>query len=376
MSEEPVPVELTVAVVEDTPSASEPLIEAIREAGSYRVESTNDFNQALSLVAPNSTIDVLVLDWYDDSLPDDNASGGRDVWREVWKHRLMPVVVWSAHEFSPDLHFPTNNPLFKFIKKGVGSEEEVVAFLEEIRPLVEAIRLVQQDLESASRSVLLDTAPLVWPITAGQTDSRSDILRRMTRRRLAASLDTAAEDSTQTLAHWEHYILPPLGSFLMMGDILRATDGDPSNPESFRVVITPSCDLELNKGKCKVESVLVSKCGTVEGFLNVVGGSGDKLRENLPRHLREPHLAGYVALPAFGTAIPNMAADLRDLELLSIAGLLATADGPGRFERVASIDSPFREYFAWAYLQITGRPGIPKRDLGPWVAQLVPDAKK
>lgn len=369
------PPELVVAVVEDTPSAYEPLIEAIHQAGSYRVEQTDNFDTAIALVAPSSDADVLVLDWYADSLPDEAESAGRKVWNEVWKRRLIPVVIWSAYEFSATDDFPTNNPLFKFIRKGSGSEDEVVAFLEEVKPFVEAMRIVQSDLDTSVRSVLLETAPLVWPLTEGNPAIRSEVLRRSSRRRLAASLDIAADGSNEKLAHWEHYVLPPMGASLMMGDILRDTPLSPADPSAFRVVLTPSCDLQLNQGKCKVAAVLVARCKNVEQFLSLVGGKGDILRERLPRQLSEPHHAGLVALPAFAGTIPNMAADLRDLELVSIADVYAEKGKAARYVRVASIDSPFREYLSWAYLQIAGRPGLPERDFAPWVKELVPDNK-
>lgn len=36
------------------------------------------------------------------------------------------------------------------------------------------------------------------------------------------------------------------------------------------------------------------------------------------------------------------------------------------FERIASVDSPFRELVTWSYLQVAGRPGLPDRDLDEW----------
>ena len=62
-----------------------------------------------------------------------------------------------------------------------------------------------------------------------------------------------------------------------------------------------------------------------------------------------------------------MAAQLRKLELLSITDEgFEGADG-ATYDRVASIDSPFREALSWAYLQIAGRPGLPDRNNKVWV---------
>ena len=42
-----------------------------------------------------------------------------------------------------------------------------------------------------------------------------------------------------------------------------------------------------------------------------------------------------------------------------------------RFERVASIDSPFREQIAWAHMQIASRPALPDRELNSWVEEIL-----
>jgi CTP synthase len=57
-----------------------------------------------------------------------------------------------------------------------------------------------------------------------------------------------------------------------------------------------------------------------------------------------------------------MTACLRDLELIPITEIFSTEEPSPKYERVVSIDSPFREQIAWAYLQIAARPGMPERD--------------
>jgi hypothetical protein len=59
-----------------------------------------------------------------------------------------------------------------------------------------------------------------------------------------------------------------------------------------------------------------------------------------------------------------MVADLKRLELLPV-GEIGNSAGEGvKHIRVASIDSPFREYMVtWSFLQISCRPGVPPRDM-------------
>ena len=63
-----------------------------------------------------------------------------------------------------------------------------------------------------------------------------------------------------------------------------------------------------------------------------------------------------------------MMADLRDLEIIPI-GDIGVDNKP--FLRVASIDSPFREMVAWAYLHTACRPGLPDRDFKAWRDEII-----
>ncbi len=58
-----------------------------------------------------------------------------------------------------------------------------------------------------------------------------------------------------------------------------------------------------------------------------------------------------------------MTACLRDLELIGVDRVAASGEAGKDYRRICSVDSPFREQLAWAYLQIAGRPGVPDRDL-------------
>ena len=62
-----------------------------------------------------------------------------------------------------------------------------------------------------------------------------------------------------------------------------------------------------------------------------------------------------------------MVADLRDLELISTQDIGSHKP----FRRVASLDSPFRELIAWAYLQTACRPGLPDRDFDSWRDEII-----
>jgi hypothetical protein len=94
------------------------------------------------------------------------------------------------------------------------------------------------------------------------------------------------------------------------------------------------------------------------------------MQENLKRSLSEPHQAGFVIFPECKGYLPLMALDLRALELIPIGEIGDNGETGKGYYRIASVDSPFREYIGWAFLQISCRPGIPPRDMTELVASL------
>jgi len=78
-------------------------------------------------------------------------------------------------------------------------------------------------------------------------------------------------------------------------------------------------------------------------------------------------------IPPFRGHVPLMVANLRNLELIEwnrIDPGVEDSDAEkvsSEFHRVASTDSPFREMVVWAYLRVTGRPGVPAIDIERWM---------
>jgi hypothetical protein len=188
-------------------------------------------------------------------------------------------------------------------------------------------------------------------------------------------MDMQTDSTAQIMYGWEQYIYPPLESSLLTGDVIQLAEGAQTDPSSYRLVLTPSCDLQMNNGKCKVKDVLVAKCSHIDRFTAaILSGSKlkkEKLPEFLPRFLSEPHQGGYIPLPDYGSVLPAMTASLRDLELIPLQNVDASGSGGKSYVRIASVDSPFREFITWAYLQIIGRPGMPDRDLQAWADDIL-----
>ena len=70
--------------------------------------------------------------------------------------------------------------------------------------------------------------------------------------------------------------------------------------------------------------------------------------------------------------LPHMLAELRSLELIELNRIALDGDSRDehKYRRVASIDSPFRELVTWCYLHVTGRPGLPERNVDAWATEI------
>ena len=238
---------------------------------------------------------------------------------------------------------------------------------------MEALKEAEEDLRESFTYAMRDFAPRVFKTVEGTT-KRKGIIKRSGRRRLAARMDEVSEDG-DPLVGWEQYLWPPISRDILLGDILKEADGLSQDPTSFRVVLTPSCDMVASGNRTpKVENVLVANCCSIKEGLDRIPLQG---REDKKGRLRSVLNQGYsgaiLPLPSLEGLIPTMAANLRNLEQLSIEDIALKGR---RFDRIASVDSPFRELIAWAYLQIAGRPGLPERDTNSWAEEIIEACKE
>ena len=63
-----------------------------------------------------------------------------------------------------------------------------------------------------------------------------------------------------------------------------------------------------------------------------------------------------------------MTADFLRLELIDLDRI---GTGDKEYLRIASVDNPFRELVAWAYVLNAARPGMPERDFESWAEEII-----
>ena len=361
---------MRILIVDDDQQVAEVIKRRLEEQiDSSTVETEESFDAARERIHEFQP-DLLVLDLLEGDLAGNLASGLTKVRSRL--QRFVPLVFFSALGEPPD-DAPAG-PFEKFISKNEDNAEN--RLIEEIRlfaPHIAALQQVEANIHTVAMEVLAKAAGPIWELENDAT-KRTDLLNRSVKRRIAASIDSSSLSDGEALSPWELYIYPELGTDLLMGDVLRRHEADVKDPGTYRLVLTPSCDLVMRKGRAKVDRILVAHCVSIKAFLQACKVSrdltGQIAQDALGLALTRPQSNGFIPLPGYASVLPHMAAKLRKLELLSITDNgFKGADG-ATYDRVASIDSPFREALSWAYLQIAGRPGLPDRNNKVWVEEI------
>ena len=203
--------------------------------------------------------------------------------------------------------------------------------------------------------------------------SGTDMLIRAARRLVAARMDESlSTGEPPPLKSWEFYICPPVVEHLLTGDIVRRKGGSKDSPTSYAVVLTPSCELVRDaKREPKVKEVLLARCAPVGRLLVdllIPLNAAKKHKDKIISMLSQGFTQSCIAIASLPGEFPAMAADFRNLELAKLDGEMT---GLEDFERVASVDNPLREAFAWAYMVATARPALPDRERDDWADAII-----
>lgn len=316
--------------------------------------------------------DLVVLDLVEGDAADDKITGNES-FEEIWRTWFCPVVVYSAF---PGHWDHEAHPWVRIVEKGEGSQRDVRKELLELWPMAGMIRDVHDYYDRNIRRALSESMrALRDQFGTDEHEVEDEVLLRAVRRLVAARADVETPGDV-TLQAWERLVVPPLGHEPLTADVLREKHTPWTETTAHRLVLTPSCDLTSHGGgSAKADAVLVAQCETLRALGKLTLKRGRALtsgqREALRRILTEGSADGRLVVPEFGGHVPLMVANLRKLELIPLdridSGRCHGDSSQADFERVASTDSPFREMVVWAYLRVTGRPGMPESDVDRWV---------
>ncbi len=342
--------------------------------GSTPNTEIRDFEPGLAELA-DILPDVIVLDIFDD-IPQKDQKEGLKIWEKIWKDTFIPLIFVSAARLERYIEQAEKHPAVEYIIKTESDAIKKIAdAVQKFIPLGAGIKSIREDLYADVRQMtqvaLTESAPHVLSESL-QIKDNLRILSNTARRRLASLLRQKADGKGPPLFAWERYLYPSIHGHLFTGDILKKVGSDNKAPDSYYVVLTPSCDL-AHGGEVRV---LAAACVHIKEYLCRVcqyeGVASNSLKKRMSRRFNEAQYGGFTPLPAFSNLIPHMAVNMRDLKLFSLEGKekVRSIDGDV-FQRVVSIDNPYRERLVWAYLQIAGRPGVPDCNNDAWIESIM-----
>jgi CheY-like chemotaxis protein len=368
-------VHLKILLIDDQPESVEALHEQlVKDFGEIECRVV-DFPAAVAAIEQMDP-DLVVLDLLHGSDAELEAPG-LETANHIWTRKFCPLIFYTAApERVSGSHFPSH-PFVGVVPKGIDSELRVRDKVKSFHPHVEALAQVRKEIRSAMDKALQSVAPRVMEAATASVPERIDMLTRAARRFVAAQMDEALTNAKPPpLKNWEFYLCPPLVAHLLTGDIVRQKSTDKTQPSNYAIVLTPSCDLVCEGTRVpKVAHVLVAICTPVERLLqdlNVPSKDAHEHRNEIRSMLSRGYTQSCLAIAALPGEFPAMAADFRQLRLIALDD---DKTGLKNYDRVASVDNPLRELFAWAFMLSSARPALPDRNYKDWAKEIVEAVK-
>ncbi|WP_237570101.1 hypothetical protein [Mycolicibacterium lacusdiani] len=361
------------------------------------VDYTTSFADALTRLE-DQRYDLVVLDIRDESAVeplgdvrdnDDSTAGdlGLDVFQQVRSRKFIPVVFYTAvPNLAEDL---VRSPFVDIISKQAEPEElrnKVRDVFDSTLPLLHAELL--SHVEGVMRDFMMEFVEHHWHDLA--SPPRKGDVAHLLLRRLALSLASGGELldgklndipgvelQTDSVHPMRFYVMPPVGS-LTTGDIIHGpligfqnnADGD-VRPDSWYVVLTPACDLVTER--LKAEFVVLARCiplvetGEYAAWRDADRHNDQTQRKQLENTMRNRQRSGRNAdrdfyLPSAWN-IPDLVVDLQQIIHLTHAD-------SDKYERLATLDSPYAEALVQKLGRYIGRIGTPDLDVTAAMARL------
>lgn len=326
--------------------------------------------------------DIIVIDMMNGSSTDDpQGSAGNNMIQKIWDSCFCPIIIYSAN---PDLCQKSEHPFIGKVTKKAGAEQCVEDEISKFFTYLCQRKELKEYIDDVINNTLRDTAPTIFKSETRIEDE--NIFLRMLRRRIAVAMDNGVNDELM-LSPCEQYIYPCINDDWLQGDVIQN-----NTDKSYYLVLTPSCDLVKRDGKIKTRSILCAKCklynkSCILPYLKVEkdndcemctsdhcstkhNSCAERKKEKFAQHktkafvsmLNSGIVGKYFVLPGLDSIMPDLLADLKNLSVIS-------PNEMDNYDRIVSIDSPFREQLSWVFVSVAGRPGMPDRDFETWALQ-------
>jgi hypothetical protein len=362
---------MRVLLIDDQQDSVQAVLEEIKqqlEGSDCKVVNFDNYKADIEKHNPH----VIVLDLLKGA--DAEPAAGLEIHGYIWGTKFCPLIFYTA---APELvqdQSDLGHPFIRVVQKGADSEAKVLQCIKDFESHIGALDATEREIRLAMNGALREVAPTLFQSTQDNAE-RNDMLVRAARRRVAAKMDEdLLSDSAvgKGLKSWECYLWPPVVDHLLMGDVIRKRGSDKTVPDNYAVILTPSCDLVKTATRPpKVTRVLVGHCAKADRLLKDLQiqpwAANQKNLGKLQSMLSTGYAQSCMPLPQLPGVFPGMVIDFRNLGLIDI-GNIGNADG--EYEPVASVDNPWRELLAWAFMLSAARPGMPDRDYEAWATEL------
>lgn len=333
-----------------------------------KVDTEVDFDKALDKLEA-SRYDLIILDVRLGSLEEEREEeAGIIALERIKNRRFIPVIFYTA---LPKNVAHLEAPLVRVVEKTEGLPK-LLATIKEIfstrLPFVN--RALLRHLEEVQRVYMWNFVSVNWE-KLGDTPDRT-ALAYLLARRLAKSLDSPgiqhlAEKLGDTSGTWcsednvhpmMYYIIPPMSTKPMLGDIIREQTDDQVR---YMILLTPSCDID----KRKAEWMLFARCLLLSEeteYLEFVENSRDRgKRSNLVKFLKDNRQGKqperFKFLPGV-IEFPDLIVDFQQLTVISLTDF-GSLTRKGKLECIASLDSPYAESLIARFARYYSRLGVP-----------------
>jgi CheY-like chemotaxis protein len=319
--------------------------------------------------------DIIVTDIYIDRKDrmkgqvEDEKAG--DIVNRIRGSRFCPLVVFTDGSAPQSIRI---GPFVKFADKTRGNSDIIAKIEELIQTGIPGIaRKLHDELDRLEGSYLWDFLEGNWDSLKNNEIMESTILERIIRRRAAMQLgrlNPAADEPREidVIEGAEFYIYPGISKSIRLGEILIC-----KKDNSFRIVVTPHCHLEIqpNETHPRAEYVLTIKAfPAVDIIAKAHGdengrqrdpwvGNAQKKIDALRRRIQSPAdsmgkpKGRYWYLPSF-LKIPDLYCDFLQVESIPFG----TVTNATEYERIAVLDTPFAEAFQSCFTRFYAAIGI------------------
>lgn len=341
---------MNILIVEDEKDRYNDIAKALKRGRNIYILPQCDFDDKVFEIYK---IDLVILDLNSsDGISGDTGAGDRII-RKIYEYSFIPIIIHSA--FAVNYENPYKDNFFiSTVNKGPDSIANLKKEVKKYSPFISKRSMISDAINFNIGEIYRTTYEKMVKNTTIKQNGNPELFTNLIKRRLAVSIDVST--GNKSINAWEIYLYPCLGKEYLTGDILRRKKAKKDDPASYKIILSPSCDLQAGEGRKHIQNVKVAHFTDIYSHFNEKDLKINLMRDTSPKQ--------FVFFHKLEGEFPHMLCDFKELEIIDFEDL------GKKYERVVSIDSPFREAIVWADITVNGRPGLPDRNCENWLTSI------